>query len=260
MTGRLNGFSYLSFKALYSFHSVRLFFFFRLIDPMLHYVFIAAIASALVGSGYLSYIIIGNIAFYAAQIMIINFITMFRMERRFGTLELNIAAPMNTFVVIFRKSIVPLADGLFVFLFGLLIGQLLFKVNIPWDELGNLLLIVLVVTFSVLSLSLFFACLSLLFSNINLFLNLVLGGLQILCGVHFSAHLLPAWIESISRILPLTHGIEALRTLYGLEAYNVQSLLMKEALIGLGYLTVAILIVKVMEYAARRSGALVKSA
>ncbi|MFD2043418.1 ABC transporter permease [Ornithinibacillus salinisoli] len=253
------GFTHLSYKAVYSFQSLRLFVLFRIVDPFMHFLFFATLASALVGSDYLNFVVIGNIAYYTCHTMIINFMNMFRMERRFGTLELNIASPTPTLYIIIRKAIVPLLDGLFVFGVGILIGRWLFGISFPLSEIGNLLVLFVITLFSVLCFSLLFACVSLLFSNVNLFLNLALAVFQVFCGVNFSVTLLPNSLEFFSRLLPLTHSIEALRTIYGIEAFSVYSLLMKEFIVGICYLVLSLILVSVMEKAARKKGALLKS-
>ncbi|MFE8700009.1 ABC transporter permease [Cytobacillus sp. FJAT-54145] len=253
------GFTNLSYKAIYTFQTIKLFILFRIVDPFMHYIFFATLASSLVGSDYLKYVVIGNIAYYTCQTMMINFMNMFRMERRYGTLELNIASPTPTLIIILRKGIVPLLDGLFVFTVGLMIGSVLFGLLFPFNHLGTLFVLFVITLFSILCFSLLFASVSLLFSNVNLFLNLALAFFQVFCGVNFSVTLLPEALEVMARLLPLTHSIEALRTIYGLENYDVYSLLIKEFIIGVCYLVVSISMVFVMEKQARRNGALFKN-
>jgi ABC-2 type transport system permease protein len=253
------GFTNLSYKALYSFQSLKLFILFRIVDPFMNYLFYATLVSAMIGSDYLSFVVIGNIASYTCHTIMINFMTMFRFERRYGTLELNIASPTPTLWIIIRKAVVPLFDGIFVFTVGLMIGWFIFDIPLPLDQIGNILVLFMVTLFSVLSFSLLFACLSLLFSNVNLFLNLALAVFQVFCGVNFSVTLLPNGLEFIARMLPLTHSIEALRSIYGIESYSVYPLLGKELMIGMGYLLVSFVFATVMEKLARKNGALLKS-
>lgn len=253
------GFTNLSYKAIYSFQTIRLFILFRIVDPFMHYIFFATLASSLVGSDYLKYVVVGNIAYYTCQTIMINYMNMFRMERRYGTLELNIASPTPTLLIILRKGIVPLLDGLFVFIVGLIIGWILFDITMPTGNLDTLLMLILITMFSVISFSLLFASVSLLFSNVNLFLNISLAVFQVFCGVNFSVTLLPEPLELLARMLPLTHSIEALRSIYSLENYDVYHLLGKEIFIGVCYLIVSVFLVSVMEKLARRNGALLKN-
>ncbi|MGD6994120.1 ABC transporter permease [Sutcliffiella horikoshii] len=253
------GFTYLSYKALYSFQTLRLFILFRILDPFMHYLFFATLVSAIAGPEYLSYVVLGNVVFYTGRTMMINFMSMFRGERQYGTLELNIASPTSTFVIISRKAIVPLLDGLFVFVVGLIIARLLFGIELPVEQFGHLLLLFVVTMFSLLSFSLLFACVSLLFSNVNLFLNFMIASFQVFCGVNFSVNLLPGPMEAVARVLPLTHSIEAIRSIYQLEYNAISPLLLNELMVGAVYFIIALILVNVMERLARRQGALFKN-
>jgi ABC-2 type transport system permease protein len=253
------GFTYLSYKALYSYQTLSMFLLFRVLDPMMNLLFFALLAHALVGSDYLSYIILGNVAYFTAHTMIINFMSMFRTERRYGTLELNIAAPLSTLYIIIRKSVVPLMDGIFVFIMGLIISHFLFGISFAIESFGYLGLTIIVMVFALSSISLLFAGIALLFSNINLFLNLVLAFFQVFCGANFSVTLFPTLLENFARILPLTHSIEALRNLHSGKLELIYSLLFTEVKIGLVYLLLAIIFIKIMEFAAKRNGALLRN-
>lgn len=255
----LNKFTFLTYKALYPYQSLKSFVIFRILDPIIHYIFFATLVSAVLGGEYLKYIVIGNVVFYTSQTMIINFMNMFRGERIYGTLELNIASPTPTFILIIRKSIVPIIDSLFVFLISLLSTKLMFNLSLPVTEVRNLLIITVTMIFSIFSFSLLFACLSLIFSNINLILNITLAILQIFCGVNYPVTILPDALESFSRILPLTHSIEAFRLIYMHETNSIYFLLFKEFIIGFCYLFMAIIFVSLMEKLARRNGSLFKN-
>lgn len=252
------GFTYLSYKALYSYKSLKTFLLFRVLDPFLHYLFFAVIASFFVGSEYLQFIVIGNIAFYTTQVMLLNFIMMFRSERHYGTLELNVAAPMSTLFIVMRKSLVPLMDSLFVFISGLIIGKFFFGLSFDLSQMMNLVLILAVTMFSILSFCLLIGAFSLVFANVNLFLNLLLAALQIFCGVNFAITFLPDVLQYISQALPLTHSIEALRIVYELGQGSIYLLLLNEFIVGLVYLFLSIVLINVMEKIARKNGSLFK--
>lgn len=252
------GFTYLSYKSQYSYQSLKMFILFRILDPVMNYLFYAVLVTAIVGTDYLAFVILGNIIFYTGNEIMMNFMSMFRTERRFGTLELNIAAPMSTTLIILRKAFIPLMDGLLVFVISLLVGRFLFNIVLPTGQFFNLLLIMAVTLFSIFCFSLVFASISLVFSNVNLFLNISTSVLQLLCGAYFSVQILPDSLEAVARFLPLTHAIEALRTVYGYENFALMPLLWKECLIGIFYLCVAFMLIKIMERVARRNGSLVK--
>ncbi|MGP7816462.1 ABC transporter permease [Niallia sp. 01092] len=249
-------FPYLSYKALYSFQSIKSFILFRLFDSLMHYLFFAVIVSAIAGTDYIKYAVLGNIVYYAGRTMMFQLMSMFQMERRFGTLELNIVSPLSTFKNFFIKSLVPLLDGFFVFIYGIMIGIILFQLPFPIEQIFSLFLLIIVTLFSMISFSLVIACTSLLFSNVNLFSNISMALLQVFCGVNFSVHLFPDWIRACTSFLPLTHSIEAIRSIYELESFSIYPLIGKEFMIGILYFCLALLVVNVMEKQARKYGSL----
>lgn len=252
------GITYLSYKAVYSYQSLKTFFLYRILDPVVEFLYYATLISFLVGTDYLEFVILGNIVFNTGKTMFINLMSIFRSERRFGTLELNIAAPTHLFIIIAKKSIIPLLDSLLTFVICILIGYLFFDLNLPFDKWINLLLLYCSMIVSLLSFSIIFACISLTFVNPNLFLNLTISIFQILCGAMFSVEIFPDWLENISKILPFTHSIEAIRTIYGLTNLSIADLLIKELIIGGVYLIIAIFMTVTMEKIARKNGAYFK--
>ena len=257
-TNKLN-FTYLSYKSLYSFQTFKELLLFRIVDPLLHYLFFATIALSLIDTDYLEFILLGNLIFMMSQTMIINLITMFRTEKLLGTLELNVAAPMPLIIIIIKKSIIPILDALLVFIISLTLLSFIFGISFPISSITYLILTILVVLFSLLSVSLILASLGLLFSNVNLFLNLILSIFQIFCGVNFSTNLLPSFLKNFSDYLPTTHVIQAIRYFYA-ENYQIGlQFLVNEFYIGLIYFFIALILIRIMEFLSKINGSLYKS-
>ncbi|CAM3772000.1 ABC transporter permease [Mesobacillus zeae] len=249
-------FTFLSFKALYSYNSLKLFIFFRFLDPFIHYLFFAMITTSIVGSEYLTYVILGNIAFYTGRELFQNFISIFRYERRFGTLSLNVAAPLPTFVILIKKSVVPLLDSLFIFIISVLMAYVMFDVSFSWQSFWLLCGAGVIMVFALFGAALLIAGISLLFSNVNLFVNLLFAGFQLLCGVNFPVSLLPDFLQNISNILPLTHSVELIRDIQAGQNERIYHLALAELSIGAVYFIIAILLIGLMEKYAKQTGRL----
>jgi ABC-2 type transport system permease protein len=87
--------------------------------------------------------------------------------------------------------------------------------------------------------------------------NFVMGILLIFCGVNVALDALPGWMAGVGRALPLTHGIEAARELVGGAGWSqVASQVADEAGIGLAYLLVGLVMLRVFEVESRRSASL----
>ena len=65
------------------------------------------------------------------------------------------------------------------------------------------------------------------------FANLVVYLLLLFCGTNVPLDALPGWMETVSQVLPLTHGIEAAREIAaGASLSDVSTLVWTEAAIG----------------------------
>jgi len=112
----------------------------------------------------------------------------------------------------------------------------------PW-ALGVPVIIALVaLLFS--GVSLVVAALARSFEFFNYYLTLVVTPMFLFCGVFYPLDSLPTWAQSIARYLPLTHAVEAARTLMrGQPSLQVLApLLWLLPPIGLAYLAAALLV------------------
>ncbi|PAE18284.1 ABC transporter permease [Robertmurraya siralis] len=252
-------FTFLTFKAVYSLQDVRMYLLFRAVDPLLLYIFFASMGASILGSEYIHFIVIGNIFFITARTFFFGLIGMFRYERQFGTLGLNVCAPTSTFTLILRRLLIPFIDSLFVILVSLMYAYVIFGIQIKWTSLPALVIFILVLLFSSGALALISASISLTFKDINLFTNVIIGGMQILCGVYFPITLLPHFVQLISTWLPLTNSIIGIRfILEGKPFGDTYVYLLKELIIGFLLFIVAAIMIKMMEGIAKRSGSLVE--
>ena len=68
---------------------------------------------------------------------------------------------------------------------------------------------------------------------------------------------LPTWMQEISKVLPLTHGIQAAREVAdGSTLGDVSGLVWTEALIGVAYASVAYALLRLFEFDGRRRASL----
>jgi ABC-2 type transport system permease protein len=208
-----NSFTFLTYKAVYSLQDIKSYLIFRVLDPLLLYLFFAPLGAAILGPDYIKFIIIANIIFISARTCLLNLIGMFKNERENGTLGLNIAGSSSVLSLISRRLVIPFLDSLFVIVISFLYAYVLFGVKIDLKMIPALLLIIIVVLFSSSALALIAASISLAFRNVNLFNNLIIGAMQILCGVNFPIILFPNYVQNISYNLPLTNAIIGIRNI-----------------------------------------------
>jgi len=87
--------------------------------------------------------------------------------------------------------------------------------------------------------------------------NVIFGFLLIFTGANVPISELPAWMQHVSHALPLTHAIEASRELAaGAPFSSVTDLLATELGIGVAYLALGLLLLRVFEWQGRKHASL----
>jgi len=117
-------------------------------------------------------------------------------------------------------------------------------------------LTLLVTALAMAGLGLLIATATLLGTDANLALNLAFSALIVLSGANFPVDRLPIWARALARALPLTHGLEAVRSIFAGMTRGVGRLLLLEAVIGLGYGAAGYWLFAAAERRARRTGSL----
>lgn len=203
-------------------------------------VFYALIGRMLGSQEQVAFLLIGNAVFVGASTAL--FVVPSTMwERSTGTLPLQVASPSHPFTVYASRSVQWLIDGLGVSTASLVLVSLLFGVqHADWGMLVTIPL--LLVTFlSVYWLGLAVAGLVLGRPGLrNVVGNLVGLTLMILCGVQVPISFWPYPLQWLAQILPLTHGLEAVRNALGGEGSIIGPLLL-EVCVGVAWFLVAVL-------------------
>jgi ABC-2 type transport system permease protein len=91
----------------------------------------------------------------------------------------------------------------------------------------------------------------------NIVHRLLTTAIMAFCGVSVPLSFWPGWVEAVANILPVTHGLQAVRDLLdGAAASVILENVALEILVGLCWLTVAILVIDRMADAGRRDGSI----
>jgi ABC-2 type transport system permease protein len=144
--------------------------------------------------------------------------------------------------------------GVFI---ALLWGALLLGLDLSQTQPTALVATILVTSFSTSGLGLMLGSLSLITVNVMFVNNLVYFALLIFSGSNVDLTILPGWIQSVSKAIPLTRGIAATRSLIdGVPFAEVSGLLAQEALIGVVYILVGYVLFRWFESQAKRRGTL----
>jgi ABC-2 type transport system permease protein len=178
-------------------------------------------------------------------------------ERWLGTVPLLVAAPSSPLLIFAGRSVEWLAQGVVTSLlvFAIALPVLHVAIQLP----GSLMLVPMVALtcLSTYAFALFLGGLVLRAPGArNLVSTLASMVLMTLAGVNVQATFFPAPVAALSQILPVTHGLLAVRALLdGATAAAVATQASLEALVGVGWLAVAMLSFQRLLDGTRRTGA-----
>jgi ABC-2 type transport system permease protein len=178
-------------------------------------------------------------------------------ERRFQTLPVLLASPVNRLVMYSGRAVPTVLLGFLVAMIAFACGAAILGVHVGGEEAAALVLALLASCFTCAGLGLCIGSLGLRGRSVGLFADVIAGGLLIVSGANVPLDRLPDVVQSLASFVPLTHGIEAARQVAaGAGIESIGGLLGKEVAIGGVYLAIGLVLVMLFEREGRRTGAL----
>ena len=185
------------------------------------------------------YLVVGNAVMLCAT-TVIFVVQSTTWERFAGTLPLLIAAPASPLVVLFGRSVQWIPDALATSLAALLVVGPLFAVPLPWPRTLVVLPLLVLVTLSTYMMGAVFGSLVLRWTNArNLVSNVVAALMMAVCGVNVPVSVFPGWVGTVATVLPLTHGLRAIRATLAGAGAGVAREAALEIVVGMGWFAVA---------------------
>ena len=172
---------------------------------------LAAFSNITGTNDYTTYMLIGTTMWMWINTMLWSFGSSLRTEQVRGTLESNWLCPVPKISLLLGYSIL---DMLFSILY-LTIAILEFKLVYNFKLVGNPIVVLLVFLVSIpaiYGIGFIFASLVLWAKETNSMVFLVRGLMMIFCGITYPLAILPNWMQNVSKFIPLTYSINALRT------------------------------------------------
>ena len=225
--------------------------------PLAQILFFVFLGSYATNGGNTDFYVIGN-AMQIASVSGIFGVTMsVGNDRWLGTLPYVFGTPANRVMLFFGRAFMHVINGAIGVIIAFLWGIILLGLDLSQTNIPALGLTILVTTFSTCALGLLMGCLALITANVMFVNNTVYFLLLIFSGANVAIDKLPAWMQFISTVLPLTRGIAASRLLIAGEAMDtVAPLLLQEVGIGLAYGIVGYFMFATFEVIAKRRGTL----
>jgi ABC-2 type transport system permease protein len=229
----------------------------KIVGPLAQLLFFTGIGTFATGADTANFYIIGNAMQIAAVSGIYGVTMSIGGERWAGTLPYLFGTPANRLTVFVGRAFMHVIDGALGVVLGFMWGVLLLHLDLSHTDLPALALTIVITTFSTSGLGLLMGCLSLITLNVMFINNAVYFALLLFSGANVPVASLPAWMQVISEVLPLTHGIRAARLLIaGADLQQVAPLLLIEFLIGVVYVLIGYIMFRWFEFQAKKRGTL----
>ncbi|MGH3736643.1 MAG: ABC transporter permease [Micromonosporaceae bacterium] len=209
------------------------------------------------GIGNDSFFLIGNAVVDAATPCLFAMGITITGERNSGTLPLLIASPARRLPLFLGRALPVVLNGFLVAVFALVAGALILQVHIPFEAWSGVAVAIAVCAASCTGLGLLAAAVALRHREAAVSSNIIFLVLLIFAGVNVPIDAMPGWMQGVSGVLPLTHGIQATHKLAaGADLSSIDNLLGMELAVGGCYAVFGMLLLFWLERESRRKATL----
>ena len=200
------------------------------------------------------FIVVGNALqsmSYAAVFAVANITSQDKWQ---GTLPGMIVTPANRLALYVGRAVFQVLLSALIAATGLLYSGLIFGVNFGNANIVGMAVIVLLTSATMMSFGLLISGIGLFMRTAMIVANIFLFITLLLSGVNFPVSSLPAWVQPISYVIPMTYGTQALRMAISGSTFGLLPLLGWEALDGFLVLMVGYFLFVGFENISRRTG------
>jgi len=203
------------------------------------------------------YLLVGNSMLIAGQLGVFS-LNMTTAERWAGTLPLLVASPSSPVLVFSARGAYLAVDGALSALAALFVAGPIFGMDLPWPRVLAVIPVTLVIAAASYAFGTFLAGVVFRFRSVNsLVVVTTYVALMAACGVNVPLSYYPEPVELLSRVLPLTNGLLAIRDAFaGAPAAEIVGNTALEAAVALGWMIAALLSFNRLASRGRRDGSL----
>ncbi|MBA3413245.1 MAG: ABC transporter permease [Actinobacteria bacterium] len=204
-----------------------------------------------------AFFVVGNAVQLSAMAGIYGMAMTIGGERWTQTLSQLLATPASRLALFLGRSLPLIVNGMVTSVFAFAVGWWLLDFSLALENIPTLAAIVAVSAVACTAFGLLVGAIGLRARDVFFLANLAVFSLLLMCGVNIPLDAFPGWMEAISRVLPLTHGIEAAREVAaGASFADVDHLFWTELGIGAGYAALAYGLFRFFEADGRRRATL----
>lgn len=204
----------------------------------------------------LTHWVIGNAFLLCTDTCIYNLGGIFRAERFNGRLRSIVVAPYSVHLLVLASGVFPAIVAAITVTFNFIVGGTVFNISFTGIDISLAFVILACGMISATCFGLFLSTFGLITSSMYLLLNIVSHLLHLFTGAQFPITQLPAAIQPISKIIPLTRSIQAMDCLFEGENHMIFALVSGELGVAFIYYCLAMIVFRIAERISRISGKL----
>lgn len=247
--------SWINFKGQRAAFNLEEFLLLETMYPFLTLVFYCVMAGYAYQTTNLTDWVLGNAFLLCTNICVFSLGTSFVGERYFGRIRSIMVGEKSKIMIVLEKGFIAGLVSMLTTFTGLLLGCLVFGIELKKMPLLELLVILVIAMFAATGFGMFLSAIGLVSDQMHLILNMVQYILLIFTGANFPISQLPIAVRWISWMLPLSRSIQVSREVVkGSTLLSHWGMLVAELLVGVCYLVLAAGLMKWAERKAIKKG------
>ncbi|MDG6990715.1 MAG: ABC transporter permease [Nitrososphaerota archaeon] len=172
-----------------------------------------------------------------------------------GTLPSTMVTPANRVALFVGRAWFQVLLSALIAAAGLLYAGVIFGVSFATADFAGIAVVVLLTSMAMISFGLLISSVGLYMRTALIVANIFLFVTLLLSGVNFPVTELPAWLQPVAWVIPLTYGTEAVRmAISGASLWSLLPILGWEGLDGLLVLVVGFALFSGFESLSRKTG------
>ncbi|MET7976158.1 ABC transporter permease [Streptomyces mirabilis] len=246
----------MSYRALFNWTSPPIFIGTLIVSPLFQIFFFVHVGRTL-GVADDRFYLIGNTVLAASVSCVYGGVMAVSKERRCGTLGMVLLSPRARIPLWAGRVLPYVGNGFLVMGFMLVTGALALGIELPLSVVGGVVMTFLVAAVSCAFFGLSLGALSLRVRDASVVSNMAFTLLILFSGANLPHEAMPAWMQAVATVTPMSHGIEALRELFAGASYSIiWPDLAAEGALAVGYATLALVLLRHFERRSRATASL----
>ncbi|MDY7041219.1 MAG: ABC transporter permease [Chloroflexota bacterium] len=208
------------------------------------------------------YLLVGTLVWHYLSIVFDSISEMIAWERWEGTIEYTFMAPVSRLTHMIGTTIFSLVYGLLHTAIILVVVTLFFHLDLGRANLIGSAMVLIAGSVSFIGLGIVASVLPLLFPERGAQMTHVVQALVLLVsGVYYPISVLPEWMQPIARLSPATYVLEGMRdgVLSGAPTVTLLGYVWPLVLMGIAFIPIGLVIFRMAENYAKRTGKLKRS-